>query len=212
MTTFFVSDTHFGHKNINRLANRPFDSVEEMNEVVARRWNETVDINDTVYHLGDVALGKIDDSLSVISRLNGIKHMITGNHDRPFPPMYKFKQEKIDYWRQRYLDAGFVSIDEVGQIEIAGILFYMCHFPYNGDSHDEERFSDYRLPDKGVPLIHGHTHRNTPNPVSFTERGTMQIHVGVDQPEWDFAPVSEEQILGLIRSQAFINDARIRNL
>ncbi len=185
-----------------------------MNEALIARWNETVSENDTVYHLGDVLLGKKEESLLLISRLNGTKHLIIGNHDAPFPPMYKFKQDKIDYWRQRYLDAGFASIDEVGQIEIAGILFYMCHFPYpgGGDSHDEERFSDYRLPDRGVPLIHGHTHRNTANPITFTRRGTMQIHVGVDQPEWDFAPVSEEQILGLIRAQAFLDDARIRSL
>lgn len=54
---FFTSDTHFGHVNIILYCNRPFASVLEMNEQVIARWNDRVGPRDTVYHLGDFAMG-----------------------------------------------------------------------------------------------------------------------------------------------------------
>lgn len=85
MTTFLTGCTHFGHANIIKLANRPFSSVEEMDEELARRWNETVRPEDKVYHHGDFAFSKRDDfweySSRLLARLNGYKVLIRGNHD-----------------------------------------------------------------------------------------------------------------------------------
>lgn len=193
---WFTSDTHFGHANIIRLSNRPFGSVEEMNEEIVRRWNEVVSPDDSVIHLGDVALGSIAESLPIVSRLNGAKMLVVGNHDRPFPPMQKGRIDKIEHWTLRYYDAGFESIQ--GDLRQAGLgdendyqIFNLSHFPYDGDSHEEERFREYRLEDDGTPLIHGHTHSN--EFVTRSKAGTLQFHVGVDAH--DFRPVSETQIL-----------------
>ena len=54
---FFTSDTHFFHEGIIRFCNRPFGSVEEMNETLIRNWNEKVPEDGTVFHLGDFAFG-----------------------------------------------------------------------------------------------------------------------------------------------------------
>ena len=51
---YFIADPHFGHENILKLCDRPFSSVEEMDELLIRRWNETVSDEDTVYLLGDL--------------------------------------------------------------------------------------------------------------------------------------------------------------
>lgn len=80
--TFFTSDTHFGHANIIRLCNRPFQNVEEMNEVLIENWNKVVSKDDTVFHLGDFAFGGSSVWNSIIPRLNGHINLIIGNHDR----------------------------------------------------------------------------------------------------------------------------------
>ncbi|OMD76903.1 metallophosphoesterase [Paenibacillus odorifer] len=81
MTTYYTADTHFYHKNVIRLSNRPFVSIEEMNERFIDNWNRTVNKNDTVYHLGDFVLGGTTKWEDTLSRLTGNKHLILGNHD-----------------------------------------------------------------------------------------------------------------------------------
>lgn len=76
MKTFIISDTHFNHKNIIEYTNRPFKSVEEMNERMTDLWNKTVKPEDFVIHLGDFALGYFP-----LHTLNGTKILIKGNHD-----------------------------------------------------------------------------------------------------------------------------------
>jgi calcineurin-like phosphoesterase family protein len=76
---FITSDTHFHHANIIGYCNRPFSSVEEMDEILVQRWNETVKPGDKVYHLGDVYMKKRDGS--ILRRLNGTKVLVIGNHD-----------------------------------------------------------------------------------------------------------------------------------
>ena len=46
---YFIADTHFGHRQIIDYEDRPFTSVEEMDEILIKNWNETVDNNDTIY-------------------------------------------------------------------------------------------------------------------------------------------------------------------
>lgn len=78
---FFTSDTHFNHVAILEYCQRPFASVEEMNEAMIKNWNEVVEPKDTVFHLGDVGLGQRHLLPSITARLNGFKILIKGNHD-----------------------------------------------------------------------------------------------------------------------------------
>lgn len=80
--TFFTSDTHFGHANIIRFCKRPFENVEEMNEVLIENWNKVVSDDDTVFHLGDFAFGGSNVWKEIIPRLKGHINLIIGNHDR----------------------------------------------------------------------------------------------------------------------------------
>jgi calcineurin-like phosphoesterase family protein len=84
MTNFVLADSHFFHHNIIGYTNRPFKDVQEMNEFMIKKWNEVVSIEDTVYHLGDFAMGpgshgKISWTRS---RLNGKIVLMLGNHDQ----------------------------------------------------------------------------------------------------------------------------------
>lgn len=79
---YFTSDTHFGHANMIKYCNRPFNDVQGMNEVLIRNWNLRVLDKDTIFHLGDFGFGPPVFLRSIIDRLNGKKFLITGSHDR----------------------------------------------------------------------------------------------------------------------------------
>ena len=81
MTIFFTSDTHFNHQSILKYCSRPWETVEEMNEGLIKNWNEVVKPGDTVYHLGDFAMGQRNLIPGILSRLNGRIILIRGNHD-----------------------------------------------------------------------------------------------------------------------------------
>lgn len=190
---WFTSDTHFGHERIIELCNRPFRDADHMNDEIVRRWNEVVAPDDTVFHLGDVALGKIDDSLAQVGRLNGYKVLVNGNHDRPF--MKKGKPAEAE-WTRRYEEVFQMVINSNHAYVLEdGTYVNLSHFPYDGDSHGGDRYRSARIADDGETiLIHGHTHMD--QIISHSEKGALQIHVGVDA--WDYTPVSEDQILALI--------------
>lgn len=87
MNIFLISDTHFGHENILNFKTkdgtvlRKFNDIHHMNEHMIEAWNNVVRPNDTVYHLGDVALTPFPYTKQIFNRLNGNKILIKGNHD-----------------------------------------------------------------------------------------------------------------------------------
>jgi calcineurin-like phosphoesterase family protein len=90
MTLFITSDTHFGHANIIRYCGRPFATCEEMDRSMIAAWNNVVSKGDIVLHVGDVAFGGKPFVARSVSKLNGRKVLIRGNHDKnPFINLYK---------------------------------------------------------------------------------------------------------------------------
>lgn len=189
MTTYFTSDTHFGHARIQEFQpNRPQGSIEEMNEHLVARWNETVSPEDEVYFLGDFAMGKIADSLPYALRLNGTKHLTHGNHDRTHPSYRQRSSDKRAEWVRKYLDVGFVSIANESHYDLPGFgRVNLCHFPYYGEHvvGREHEYDAWRPFDDGNVILHGHVH-------SEWKVNGRQINVGVDV--WDLAPVSEHTL------------------
>lgn len=137
MKVFIISDTHFGHENIIKYCNRPFSSVEEMDQTMIKRWNETVSNNDIVIHLGDFSFYCKDKTREIIKQLNGKKILIMGNHD--------------NYSEQFYRDAGFHT---VSRFPIIYDNFYMLsHAPlqltettpyanFYGHVHNDGKYQD----------------------------------------------------------------------
>lgn len=80
INTFFIADTHFGHKNIIGYNRPQFANLQEMHDCMVDRWNAVVRPKDIVWVLGDVAFGR-DWVTIMMPQLNGTKHLILGNHD-----------------------------------------------------------------------------------------------------------------------------------
>ncbi|WP_415714440.1 metallophosphoesterase [Roseibium sp.] len=114
MSTFFTADTHFGHGRIIELSQRPFGSVNEMQEVFIRNWNAVVTPDDVVWHLGDFGIDDIEPgkALDIFCRLNGTKHLILGNHDQEVT--HSLPWESVS--ESKLLDT------EEGQV-------FLCHYP-----------------------------------------------------------------------------------
>jgi calcineurin-like phosphoesterase family protein len=185
--TWFTSDTHFGHANIIRYCDRPFSSVGDMRRGLVERWNAVVGETDRVFVLGDFAMGRIEESLSVLRELNGVKHLLVGNHDRPFDADPQRRSE----WTGRYLAAGFTSVAHgtVGYSLVRQHPVLMGHFPYHGDSLGHDRYASERPHDAGLPILHGHVH------TEWRLNG-RQFNVGVDRH--DYAPVSEDDVVRIL--------------
>lgn len=81
MSIWFTADTHFGHARIVEFHPDRAATLDEMHERLVENWNAHVGRGDTVWHLGDFAMGELDDSLKFFHRLNGSKHLVRGNHD-----------------------------------------------------------------------------------------------------------------------------------
>ena len=131
---FFISDTHFGHANMLTFMNydgtrmRPFNSVEEVDELMIENWNKMVKPTDKVYHLGD-CFYKSSNPDQIMSRLNGQKVLCRGNHDR-----------REAQWYLKYFK------DVRSTFHIDG-NYLLGHFPIHPDS--KGRF---------VRQLHGHIH------------------------------------------------------
>lgn len=82
---FLIADTHLGHQNIISYADRPFQTLDEMNHTMIQNWNQVVTPNDTVFMLGDFAFGSPEKIHYWASQLQGHKILIMGNHDREMP-------------------------------------------------------------------------------------------------------------------------------
>lgn len=84
MSLWVISDTRFCEERIVRLRNRPFEDVEEMNEVLIYRWNSKVKKEDKVFHLGNFGYEKIQELRKILQKLNGKITLIQGEEDRSF--------------------------------------------------------------------------------------------------------------------------------
>lgn len=184
-SVFLVSDTHFGHAGVCRFMQndgvtklRPWDDPAEMDEAMIAAWNERVRPNDKVYHLGDVVINR--RCLPTLSRLNGDKVLIRGNHDIFRDSEYR------EYFRE--LRAYHV---------MNGMI--LSHIPVHEASLG--RF--------GVN-IHGHTHANRvmkardvhgrTGEISYSNEIDPRFHcVCVEQT--DFAPILFEDVVERIEAE-----------
>lgn len=121
---FIIGDPHFSHKNIIKYCNRPWNSgydsngeiiisnedVERMNDALISNWNSVVSDDDIVIVNGDFALGDRMKIPEIVSRLNGHKKLILGNHDHFHfnSEMKKKYKDIVDF----YLQAGFERVIE----------------------------------------------------------------------------------------------------
>ncbi len=163
---FFISDTHFYHRNVIEYCNRPFKDELEMNRIMIDNWNNTVTDEDTVYFLGDFALRhNVEEVYKDIGKqLKGHILFIRGNHDK-----------------SRNIMNRYFNVIEMGSVlEYKGYNFILSHHPlYNA-----------QIPE-GFVNIHGHIHDKALSRSQYD----LKRHINVSADVINFTPILLDDII-----------------
>lgn len=191
---FFTSDWHLGWESTLVYDERPFQTPEEQNQDLVKRFNNMVKPEDTTYFLGD--MGKPKDLLEVLPQLNGKKILIRGNHDKGM---------------QSCMNLGFDLVLEFASFTLGSTTVTLSHYPLK-DIHREDTedgksvcwHGDYKhqawsQTGRAQVHLHGHIHspsfKNNSKPIQIERTGEnflVQIDVGVKA--WKYAPFSLKQL------------------
>lgn len=179
---YFISDLHFGHKNCMAFDNRPFKLIEENDETIIKNWNNTVEIDDDVYLLGDISWYNTTKTIEIFNNLNGHIHLIKGNHDNKL-------------LKNRELQSRFCEITDYKELDIGnGKHIVLCHYPipcFNG-----HYYNDYHL--------YGHVHNsfeyNMMEHIKFQmeelyDKPCNMYNVGAMMPYMNYTPRTLEEII-----------------
>ena len=216
MQIFFTSDTHFNHVIVYESycpeRKKRFSSLDEMNEVLIENWNNVVQSDDLVYHLGDFAMGDRGKFEAFRKSLKGKIILIGGNHDLErgkkkamfelFGSDNVHRRLTLDLpglgrtqlihsptiWEQQVVkrDQGAPSLKD-----------HKCTFSYDNRDADgwllcscgSKRRRTERTLEEGVDVgLCGHVHQHW----RVSNQGRW-INVGVDV--WDFKPVNLNELI-----------------
>lgn len=167
---YYTSDLHLFHNNIIKYEDRPFNNVEEMNDYIIYKWNSKVKPTDEVYILGDFAFCSGKQANELLSKLNGKKYLIKGNHD-------SFLKDK-DFDK-----SNFEWIRDYTTIKDNKRKVVLFHYPiavWDCQHHDSIH-------------LYGHVHSNKDNHHSLLFKLENAYNVGIDV--CDFEPKTLEELM-----------------
>jgi len=147
---------------------------------------------DTLWVLGDL-IANANHLSAALDDLAGLEcsdlRFISGNHDPVWPG-----HRESHKWTFKYLEV-FRLVTPFARVKLAGEQVLLSHFPYQGagDHTPDERYTQYRLPDLGGVLVHGHTH--SARSVSWGPGGGLQVNVCWEA--WK-RPVGADELLGVM--------------
>lgn len=189
---FFTSDLHFGHRNVLKFCNRPWEDEKQMSQGLIDNWNSAVTNNDIVFVLGDTFWFNDSRSIKkVLSQLNGKEiYILPGNHcdfdayHRVDDPRIHLCQDIVCLW--------LTSADfDRRHWHRKTMEIWMQHFPMSTWPHREN----------GAFHFFGHIH-SQPGKTEGVDQDLAlhwnQSDVGCDF--WDWKPVCFERLLELFNT------------
>ena len=165
---YYIADTHFGHYNIIKLDERPFETAEEMDRKLIENWNNKVTEKDDIWIVGDFAFRNGNPIDYYAKLLKGHKHLIMGNHD------------KLNNEAKHCFD----SIDNgIRQIQDKNERIVLCHYP----------LAEWNGYYRGAYHIYAHIHNNL-NPV-YHYMKTMDKALNAGCMINNYEPVTLEELI-----------------
>lgn len=154
-----------------------------MNDAIIKNWNSVVKPEDTVYHLGDVGMGKRWEIVKCFNDLNGHIHWILGNHDKKAKEWGELKKRFVSISSYKEIRVDDPEADYRGNKYQKIVLFHYPIHSWNGMHH-------------GAWMLAGHTHG------TFYVPDNKILDVGMDC--WNYTPVSYEQVKNFMKKRKFV--------
>lgn len=198
MAFYFISDLHFQHVKVS--SSRGFATPDEHDEVVIRNINKMINDTDDLFILGDVAMNANglgwQHNLNLVDRLRGHKHLVPGNHDRCAVNNSRNFQYQAEFLKH------FESVNDFLRLSAKGQRIMVSHYPYYDEgtmvyregASNANKYQQYRLPDRGHILIHGHTHSS--ELITLSAAGTIQVNVNLESTH--MRPMSLTEIMNKV--------------
>lgn len=172
---FLTADLHLGHENIIYHCRRPFKTKSEHDEALIRNYNSVVGQDDHVFILGDITFHK--DEEKYISRLNGFKHIILGNHDK----------SKVWYGLLSKPELKIVRVCDVHTIKYNKEHVWCSHYPHRS----------WKNSSHGAYHAYGHCHGSLPD-------YNRSMDVGVDCN--NYKPISIDKFLDKLKDKPMYDE------
>lgn len=151
----YISDTHFGHRNVIKFDHRPFADITDMDNVMIRLWNSRVQDDDHVYIIGDFAYRNEKAAEWYLQKLKGHKHLVIGNHDG-----YTLNNPAA----MKY----FESVDKMMHVTDGDKEICLCHFP----------LAEWNKSRHGSWHIFGHIHGSADDIYEFMKTRERALNAG----------------------------------
>lgn len=189
---FFTSDLHFGHRNVLKFCNRPWEDEKQMSKGLIENWNKIVTNNDIVVSLGDFSWWDSNTEIKkLLSQLSGEKiYLVPGNHDtdkgyRELPERVELLGSVVQVWI-----SGLWADKPNKSLEVT-----LCHYPLATWPHKHN----------GALQFFGHIHSgmNTEHSVDIVGEDlnivkSQQVDVGCDN--WGYYPVEIKNLIGYLEN------------
>jgi len=202
---YMLADLHLFHEKVWNLRGVSMEDPQEHLDLVRSRVL-ALPPGSTLYLLGDItsgSAGALNKALPFLRSLAEHVHLVlvNGNHE-PWHPGHDRSPQARRRWAAE-LAATFWDVTESVSFSVPDVTAFdghrrvlLSHFPYEGDHTEVDRMGQWRLPDLGAWLIHGHTHQAEPT-VSHRPR-----QVCVSWESWpEHIPSLEELVERLVQAR-----------
>ncbi len=152
-------NTHFGHENVLKFTDRPWETIWQMNDAIVDNINGRVAVDDELYILGDFSFKMTaQDAYGLRKRIACKRiHLVPGNHDKD--------------WTQPAVAGAFTVEPPICVLKIDGQKIVLCHYP----------MADWQGMSHGSWHLHGHIHSGGGAYNEFNRKqGLLRYDVGCD--------------------------------
>lgn len=181
---------HFSHKNVIKhcperalAGNFNIDDVEAHNNWLIEKWNNTINKKDIVYVIGDFCFANREETIKILNKLKGEKHLILGNHDKSsdhlngyFKSISQIKEVKFKQQNYPFLKEDFDII--------------MCHF----------HIINWNRKHYGSCHVAGHSHGRLDDYNLSTP--DLRVDVGIDSKLANYEFISLEKLYKFFKEKA----------